>query len=624
MAFGVLFLSIVSFIPEPKALTYGRITGSGVSFRSGATTDASIYTYLNKGYHVTLNSTNLTKGKGCTKGWYSANYNGKSGYVCGDYVEEVKDTDIKYSYNRPWTSPKKAIIGGAEFIADGYINAGQNTSYLKKYNVNPNADSPQNSHQYMANLAAPFSEAKSTYNSYKDNGLLSLPLHFTIPIFDNMPSTNPHPVYGEEKGGLTTVKDKNFEKLLNNEKFPESYKKWLRAIHEKYPNWTFESLQTNLDFKTTVSKQQLVGSIQKSSCPKCVHPDNINTEGNWYIATEETVAYFLDPRNFLEEDSILMFEDLSYNEVYKEEVVKSVLKGTFMEGKDNVDNQTYSSMFMEAGKSANVNPVYLAALSRQEMGSTKGIASSGQRFDYKGITYEGFYNFYNIGAYSSEENPAKAGVVYAAAGGKRNNDGVYVGNIGGEASIPVTKPDTSNNQNTTNNNNKPNSQEKPPTNNNSQGSNNSQNNTKPEENITPVSTHLSNLNLNKKGKYLTNVSIGITAGALKDKTKSKEITLKKSNGNNLGDSEKVTTGTIIKFASGEEYTLIVYGDLNGDGAISLYDLQMLKMYLLGKQDLSEASLEASKVYKKDSNKPTLADLQKIKLTLLNKDNIAQS
>jgi len=603
LAFCTLFLSIHG----SNAATNGKITGSGVSFRSAPNTNSSVYSYLNKGNVVTLNTTNLSPGtSGCSKGWYSVNYNGKSGYVCAEYVS-LTDEEVKLKYGLPWTSPKKAIFGGADFIASDYIAAGQNTSYLKKFNVNPNGKYSQNGHQYMANLAAPFSEAAKSYKSYKENGLLSLPLHFTIPIFNNMPETSPHPVYGEEKGGLSTVKDKTFESQLDAQKFPESYKKWLRALHEKYPNWTFSAMQTNLDFNQTVNVQQIVGSIQKTHAA-CVAQPEIETESGWFRATNQTVAYYLDPRNFLEEDSVLMFEDLGYNDVYKEETVKSVLKGSFMEGKDTVDNQTYSSMFMEAGKTFNVNPVYLASLSRQEMGSTLGVASSGKEIEYKGVKYVGFYNFYNIGANSSEENPVKAGVVYAAAGGTRNNNGVYVGNIGGEPAKPVVNPNPSTNNNNNNNNN-----------------NNTQTNTKPSTNTntTNVGQLLNKMNLNLKGSYITNVAVGTNAGTLKSKTGSSDLTFKKANGNTLGDSEKITTGTKIKFKSGEEYTVVLYGDLTGDGEINSGDLLRMRQQLLGKVSLNGEYFEAAHVYTQ-SGKVNSADLLRLRQHLLGKSKINQA
>ena len=38
-------------------------------------------------------------------------------------------------YLRPWNSRYKAILGGAKYIATGYISVGQNTLYLQKFDV---------------------------------------------------------------------------------------------------------------------------------------------------------------------------------------------------------------------------------------------------------------------------------------------------------------------------------------------------------------------------------------------------------------------------------------------------------------------------------------------------------
>ena len=39
------------------------------------------------------------------------------------------------SYGRPWNTVEKAIRGGAQNYGDNYVKAGQNTFYLKKFNV---------------------------------------------------------------------------------------------------------------------------------------------------------------------------------------------------------------------------------------------------------------------------------------------------------------------------------------------------------------------------------------------------------------------------------------------------------------------------------------------------------
>lgn len=593
LAFIVIFFVVAFFtsIISVQALT-GTINGDEVGFRKTAGTGNNLLMRLNKGTIVTVKNAYAVQGSGCSAGWIHISYNNKDGYVCKTYI----DIAGMESYGRPWTSPKKAIFGGAEFISSGYISAGQFTSYLKKFNVNSNSSSGVYKHQYMANLAAPYNEAKTTYNSYKQNGLLSLPLLFTIPIFNNMPEYTAHPLTGKEVGGTSTVTDKEFEKKLDSEGFPETYKTWLRELHKSYPNWTFKSMKTGLDFYTSVEEEKWISSIQKTNCAKCIDPANINTEGNWYVGSTEVTAYFLDPRNFLMADSILMFENLSFSENYKENVVQSVLAGTFMSGKDHVDNLTYSSMFMEAGKNYNVNPVYLAALAKQEIGVTSGTATSGNRFEYNGNTYEGFYNFFNIGAYSSEASPVKAGLVYAAAGSSKNAQGVFVGNVG--VSTPVSGGGNNGNSSSSSNNNKP--------------------------TVTPLATHLSNMKLNKKGNYITNIAVGTTVGTLKSRTKGTELAFRNSSGSLLGDSEKITTGTKITFPTGETYEVVIYGDLTGDGKVDLVDLQKLKMYLLGKESLDAKSIEAAKAYNKNSDYPNLVDWQRIKFYILGKNGISQS
>ena len=84
----------------------------------------------------------------------------------------------------PWNTKEKAIIGGAIFIGDSYINQGQNTIYLQKFDVTGES---LFWHQYMTNVLAPYSEAKSIYNGYKNSNLLDIPMEFIIPVYNNMP-----------------------------------------------------------------------------------------------------------------------------------------------------------------------------------------------------------------------------------------------------------------------------------------------------------------------------------------------------------------------------------------------------------------------------------------------------
>lgn len=137
----------------------------------------------------------------------------------------------------------------------------------------------------------------------------------------------------------------------------------------------------------------------------------------WFNANSQTVAYYMDPRNFLNEDRVYMFEDLSYNGAYQTEaVVNKVLAGTALSS-----NGFLASWFTGAGAQYGMSPVALAARARQETGGGS-IAISG--YVYNGKTV---YNPYNIGATSSA-NPVMKGIEYAYNNGwYTKKDAVYGG-----------------------------------------------------------------------------------------------------------------------------------------------------------------------------------------------------
>lgn len=89
------------------------------------------------------------------------------------------------TYGRPWKTPEKSIIGGAQFYGDNYVRAGQDTFYLKKYNVQ---GSNLYKHQYMTNVDGAASEGSIFAESYSDR-LKSTSLRFKIPVFTGMPDS---------------------------------------------------------------------------------------------------------------------------------------------------------------------------------------------------------------------------------------------------------------------------------------------------------------------------------------------------------------------------------------------------------------------------------------------------
>lgn len=96
--------------------------------------------------------------------------------------------ETKDRYLIPWNTKERAITGGAIFIGSSYINVGQNTIYLQKFDVNDDRGNGLFWHQYMTNVLAPYSESKSIYNGYQKTGILDTAMTFIIPVYQNMPT----------------------------------------------------------------------------------------------------------------------------------------------------------------------------------------------------------------------------------------------------------------------------------------------------------------------------------------------------------------------------------------------------------------------------------------------------
>ena len=103
----------------------------------------------------------------------------------GNSQDEIIQNAAQYAYEQGWDSLEKALIGGVEFLKEGYINVGQNTLYLQKFDV-VNQDDSLYTHQYMQNLLATQSEASNMKAIYEASGTVDTALNFIIPLYENM------------------------------------------------------------------------------------------------------------------------------------------------------------------------------------------------------------------------------------------------------------------------------------------------------------------------------------------------------------------------------------------------------------------------------------------------------
>jgi beta-N-acetylglucosaminidase len=114
----------------------------------------------------------------------------------------------------------------------------------------------------------------------------------------------------------------------------------------------------------------------------------------------------MDPRNFLNTNSIYMFEDLTYKPKYQTaSVVGAILSPTKLP-----ENGFTADIFVKAGQKTNVSPVFLASRARQETGGGSDAINGTKVLGTK------VYNPFNIGAFGGT-NPLYNGLLYARAMG---------------------------------------------------------------------------------------------------------------------------------------------------------------------------------------------------------------
>lgn len=231
---------------------------------------------------------------------------------------------------------------------------------------------------------------------------------------------------------FSKMTDEEFDSYLTSQGFDETYKVKLKEIHKKYPNWVFKGVITNRDWNSTVNEESTIGYstyYMNALREAAGHEAYLSTESyyNWetnlfsgydgwfFLANKPTVAYFLDPRNYLNESNIFMFESLYYDGTYQTKDKITTILGT----------ATYNDYIYDAGVQYNYSPIAAAIKIKQEgtinnrptMGISEITCSGGLNpyYDTKGQKFLGpLYNFFNIGATSRPSDADLNGLCYAA------------------------------------------------------------------------------------------------------------------------------------------------------------------------------------------------------------------
>lgn len=294
--------------------------------------------------------------------------------------------------------------------------------------------------------------------SYRSMGLLSI--NKEINILDTVTGNDGKTWYYMEYNGINGYvaaefivvssheeyeTDAKFEAYLDTQGFPESYKPYLRTLHAKYPNWNFRAARTGLSWNDVLEREGKLGkSLVSSSAPSSWKSQAAGAydpqtgkytsfdSGGWAAASEKIIAYYLDPRNFINQIGIFQFLTHTYDaETQTSAGLAAVVSGTFLDAAfPETGFATYADALMEAGRTATVNPYVLASMILVE----QGTSGTGKCISGTVSGYEGYYNYYNIGAYKTASMSAVTrGLWYASRSGsyQRPWDGHFASLLGG-------------------------------------------------------------------------------------------------------------------------------------------------------------------------------------------------
>ncbi|MBR4575367.1 MAG: SH3 domain-containing protein [Lachnospiraceae bacterium] len=424
----------------------GLVKGDNVRIRSNASTAGDIVTTVSTGCELKLTGVERTVDREWVKVETTVQGKSVSGYIARDFVTVTKEVKVV-------TQTTQTLVGSDGAANGRTVSSTDNKDPEEKDEKNDTG--PGNAAtRVVADDTGPGNTASvkgvgvRVRQAPVDGGIVcQLSSGHPLTITDESEGSDDYTWYqvsfsylGSEKNGFirsdlvvkteksdedAPVGDDDFEESISS--LPDSYKNGLRALYAKHPQWKFEVVDTGLEWKDALKAESSVGKnlVSKNSIAswKSTAPQAYNQAsnqwytfdgGSWASASPELIAYYMDPRNFLNESGIYMFEKLDFSDTQTKESVSKMLTGTFMSGEvTDSDGATfnYAEKFREVGEQTGVSPYLLAGRALQE----QGIKGSSQSISGAVPGHEGIYNYFNVGAYAYSGRSATVnGIIYAS------------------------------------------------------------------------------------------------------------------------------------------------------------------------------------------------------------------
>ena len=187
----------------------------------------------------------------------------------------------------------------------------------------------------------------------------------------------------------------------------------LKASH---PNYNFQFYNTGLEWHNSIlheyqghghSPVNLFNFSERYSgmwyCPVC--GTKVYDNGSLSCASWEAIAYMMDARNSITEESVFQFKSLEIPDTTYDDIARMCV-GTFL------NNGECVAAILDASNMYNINAGYLVAKILTEQGTNGTTLSRGVVVN--GTTY---YNLFNIGAFGNKNEIITNGANYAASQG---------------------------------------------------------------------------------------------------------------------------------------------------------------------------------------------------------------
>lgn len=431
----------------------GLVKGINVRIRDKASTEGAILKTVSTGAEITL----LDKETGQDRDWYKVEITDGDkkvdGYIAASYVtvtKEVKEVITRTIAGREVSDSNKSDTEGTKDAKEASpedIQKAATQEALKNYKSQTDITGANASIKGVGvrvrqnpvdgDVVCQLSSGHPlTINGEKEgsdgNTWYQVSFSYLGSIREGYVRSDLVTVISQTSSANAPIGSQEFEESIAA--LPESYKSALRSIHAAHPYWVFETVDTGLDWNDALKAESAVGknlvsknsiASWKSTAAQAYNWSN-NTwytfdGGSWASASTELIAYYMDPRNFLNESGIYMFEDLDYADNQSTKNVAKMLTGTFMSGNfTDADGQdiNYAELFRTIGQATGVSPYLLAGRCLQE----QGVSGTSQSISGNVSGYEGYFNFFNIGAYAYSGKTATInGLIYAMG-----SDGAYM------------------------------------------------------------------------------------------------------------------------------------------------------------------------------------------------------